>query len=83
MNHKQETIDGYVRALLPSLVSKKELDQAFEDMGMSDDYSGVEHLIDEYVFTAYKVAEKLFERHSKTCEVCHDGGEKWPQRKEK
>ena len=70
--HKQETIDGFVKALLPELVSKGELDQAYENMGMGNDYTGVDGLIDDYVFSAYRVAEKLYDKHSKTCPVCKE-----------
>ena len=61
-NHKQEVIDGFVKALMPVY-----LKDALDD----DVFGNVYHHIDD----AYELAEALFERHRKTCKICEENKE--------
>jgi hypothetical protein len=58
-NHKQQVIDGFVMAVIPTIVER---DHDFDDFFFRS--------LDDYVDKAYSLAEALFERHRKTCEIC-------------
>jgi hypothetical protein len=61
-NHKQEVIDGFVKAVIPAVIYNE---NQWEGSEVFDCY-------DISVSTAYSIAEALYEKHSKTCKVCKE-----------
>ena len=61
-NHKQEVIDDFVKAVIPAVIYDE---SRWED---TEFFSRDE----EAVGRAYILAEALYQKHSKTCEVCKE-----------
>jgi hypothetical protein len=72
-NHKQETIDGFVKAVLPSILSKNELDEAYDSFFNTElSNRSAAFKMNEYIFIAYQLAEMLYKKHSETCAICQE-----------
>jgi len=56
-NHKQEVIDGFVKAIIPAYLKNE----------LNDELFGNEYNVIDNVFS---YAEALYEQHSKTCKIC-------------
>lgn len=74
-NHKSEVIDDFVMALLPSVIRKMKLDRAIRKPYLHSKKSEYDDVVNDYVNDVYSIAEKLFIKHSETCEICNENAD--------